>query len=456
MDKIELLESRKRALLEAGKEVRNQIKTLIDEDSFVELSAFSFSKSEFYGEDAQGEGVVTGYATIEGYPYYIVAQNAEVLKGGLSKANCEKITKCLDMAQKNATDVIYILNCAGIRVGEGLNALEGFASVLSKATQLRGEVVQYAVVTGDVLGQAALLTAICDFTFFTKKSVVAANSPLVISAKSGKNVAKEKVGGYDALTNANIATFVVDDLAQVKEKIYKINDILETRLDECEDLNSSIPVLNQSSTVENIEKVFDKGSVVELGETYSKEVKCYLARIGGISVAAVVFDGEKAVELNAQNTRKLADFAQLASLLELPYITFVNNGGIVADMNTNNSLVLKEVASYLSATGNMQASRISVVYKNAIGLGYTLFASKSSGLDYVVAFANSKIALFESKQGAEIEFGADSVVKPALAAKYDDEVSDPVNAAKNGYIDDIIEPQFVRQYLISVLQMSLN
>ena len=120
MDKIQLLQERKAKIAEVGKEIRARIHTLIDEKSFVELSAFSFSKNDFYGEEAEGEGVVTGFATIADYPFYIVAQNFSVLSGGMSKANCDKITKCLELAEKNATPVVYVLNTRGVQVGEGV------------------------------------------------------------------------------------------------------------------------------------------------------------------------------------------------------------------------------------------------------------------------------------------------------------------------------------------------
>ena len=103
MDKIQLLQQRKAQLASSAKDIRAQIEEIIDADSFVELSAFSFSKNEFYGEDVAGEGVVTGYATVDGYPFYIVAQNYKVLDGGMSKASCDKIVKCLEIAEKNAT-----------------------------------------------------------------------------------------------------------------------------------------------------------------------------------------------------------------------------------------------------------------------------------------------------------------------------------------------------------------
>ena len=136
----------------------------------------------------------------------------------------------------------------------------------------------------------------------------------------------------------------------------------------------------------------------------------------------------------------------------------VNNNtlGLKADLQTSNSLALKAAFKYMEKFELLENAKISVVYKKAIGLGYTLFAAKSMGYDYVYAFANSKVALFDDVQGAEIEFAGEKADKKALAERYANENSDPINAAKNGYVDNIIEPQFVRQYLIASLQMLLK
>ena len=458
MNKIDLLQKRKQVISDAGKEVRKVINSLIDEDSFVEFSCFSFSKNEFYGEDAEGEGVVTGFATINDYPYYIVAQNPAVLSGGVSKANCEKIEKCLNQAEKASAPVIYILSSLGVQVGEGVNVLEGLASLILKASQLKGTVPQYLIVNGEVYGQISVLAGICDFNFFIdKKSAIAANSPLVISATDGKNLTKLEVGGAGALKNANIATFTVNDVGEVKCKISEINEILGSVAIDCGDLNESIPELDNKADLKNILKVFDKDYIVELGASYSKEVKCYLTRIGGIACAAAVFDGENGVYLNAHNVRKLKDFAEIASCYGLPYITFVNTLGIKANLSTNDSLVLKEIGEYVSILDCIDSAKISVVYGKAIGLGYTLLAAKSMGYDMTYAFATSQIALFDSVQGAEIEFSSDKKAdKAKIAQKYADENSDPVNAAKGGYIDNIIQPSFAKQYITAALQMLLK
>ena len=452
MDKIQLLQERKAKVAEAGKEVRSQIDALVDPESFVELSAFSFSRNEFYGEDVAGEGVVTGFATIDGYPFYLVAQNFKILSGGISKANCDKIAKCLDAAEKNATPVIYLLSTVGVQTGEGVTVLEGLAELLMRSTQLKGVVPQYVVVNGEVYGSAAMLAAIADFTFFIeKKSILAINSPFVLSAKAGKNLTKEEVGGAASLGKTGMPAFAVADFSEIREKIATLSELLNVSLTEAE-LNNCIPALNDSATAENMLAVFE--SYLEIGASYEKDVKTVLGRIGGISVAAVLFDGgEEGEELNAGKLAKVKDFAEFASCYQLPFITFLNVKGMEATMAVNDSRVMKEAAEYLDRLDTVDTAKIAVVYRKAIGVGYSLFAAKSERFDYTCAFATARIALFDSVQGAVVELGNGKESSPDLEARYADENSDPINAAKDGYIDAVIEPQFVRQYLIASLQM---
>lgn len=452
MDKIQLLEARKAAILEAGKEIREQISSIVDADSFVELSAFSFSKNVFAETDVHGEGVVTGFATVDGYPFYIVAQNFKVMQGGISKANCDKIVKCLDAAAKDEAPIIYLLNTYGVQVGEGIGVLEGLGKLLMRASQLKGIVPQYVIVNGDVYGSAAILAAIADATLFIeKKSVLAINSPFVLSAKEGKSLSKEEVGGIKAHAKSGLASIAVASISEAKDKIVALNDILSARMIDA-DLNATLPILNEAATAENMLSVFDYS--IELGAENCSEVKTLLGRIGGISVAAILFDGgEPGVELKACNLAKIRTFTEYAGYHSLPLVIFANVKGIAPTMCANNSRVMKETVEYLEYLDAVDSGKISVVYGKAIGLGYSMFASKAVGFDYTCAFANAKIALFDSVQGAQIELASEGSDKAALSQKYADENADPFNAAQGGYIDAIIEPQFVRQYLIASLQM---
>ena len=462
MDKLALLQQRRAKVLDAGTEIRKQIASLVDEESFVELSGFSYSKSDFYNADAEGEGVVTGFATIEGYPVYIAAQNFAVLHGGMSTASCAKILRCLKLAEKNATPIVYILHSLGVQVGEGVTVLEGMASLLAESAKLHGVVPQFTVISGEVYGQSTLLAACSDFVFFLKEGVLAPDSPLVIAAKSGLNIPKEQVGGAAALSGTNVVSFTASGMQDVHKTISKILDcipafsasVVETGVN----LNAAFPELDKSCKADAlIRAVFDPGTLVEFDKICCPEVRCCIGRAGGIGIAAVVFDGEDGVELNAQNIEKVTSLVQFASYYDVPFVSFVNTTGIRADLATNNSLVLRSIFRLIESYSIHDNAKISIVYKQAVGIGYTLFAAKSIGFDYVYAFANAKIALFTDVKGAQIEFSEEKDAdREGLAARYAEENADPIHAAKGGYVDNIIDPACVKQYLVASLQMLLK
>lgn len=445
MDKIQLLRERKETVRAAGKDVRAQIRALADEDSFVETSAFAFSKDALFGENAHGEGVVTGFATIGGLPFYIVAQNFELFKGGLSKAACDKIVRTLDAAEKQSTPVVYLLRSYGVRVGEGVEVLEGIAELLLKAARLKSSVLQFAIADGEVYGSNAALASLCDVVFFTEDSALALNSPFVLSAKAGKNLKPAEVGGYRVLTEANLPAVFVRDIKEAASKILAVCDLFAIPEIDAE-LNEPVPALNSESGAKGVFSLLE--SPVELAANSHPEMRTVLCRLGGRAVAAVVMDRAR---LNEGNMKKIRSFAEFACRYGLPFVTFVDCLGAEATMETANSALFGEIGEYLSALDGMDAAKIAVISGSAVGIGYSLFAAKSAGFDYTFAFATAHIALFESEAGAQIEFeGSD---KETLAARYADENADPFHAAKGGYLDDIIEPQFVKQYLAASLQM---
>ena len=454
MNKIELLKSRRAALLDCGREIREKIASLTDEKSFVELDAYSFSRNDFYGEDAQGEGVITGFATIDGMPVYIVAQNVKVLSGGVSRANCLKIRKCLDKALQTEYPVVYLFDSLGVQVGEGVNVLEGIADVISASCELKGVVPQFSIVTGKLYGSLALLAAGADYNFMLKESRVAYASPLVISAASGKNLSDETVAGIKASEKNSLTTFVADNMSDARTTISDILTGYSLPVEDSseDDFNRVSPGLNEKVCPKCLIKaVFDNGKLLELNKEFCPEIVTGIGRTGGMSVAAIIFDGgEKGVELTVAGVSKLKSFTEFAVRNGLPLVTFVNTLGIKADLETSNSTIMKDV--YALAELLRSANRLSVVYGKAGGLGYTLFAAKSLGVDYSYAFANAEIGLFD---GAATAAAFGEVREDKLAEfekRYSDENADPINAAKNGYIDNIIEPQFVRAYVISALQ----
>lgn len=459
MDKIELLKKRKAELFESGKKIREIIAELTDEKSFVEQSTFSFSEGELY-EGAQGEGVVCGFATIDNSPYYIVAQNFEVLSGGISKAGCDKILRCLNAAEVSDTPVIFILNSRGIRIGEGVTALEGISAVIAKSVALKGAALQYAIVVGELYGVAAVLAANADFTFMYEDSTLAHASPFVLSAKVGKNLSPKEAAGADALKDSGLVSFKAKNTAEIKQTIMKITDLIVPYGEEIKDysnLNKTFPPLNKGQNAKLIiDSVFDENSHIEIFPDFCPQIKCVLGRIGGIAAAAAVFEtGDNKVDIKGM--KKLADFVEFAGCFGLNLITFVNSTGLDDSLNTLYDFTLKETARFSFNMSIYNNVKISVIYGKATGAGYALFAAKSVGYDYSFAFADAKIALFDSAAGAEVEFQAKNAEQKAkLTKRYADENSDAINAAKCGYIDNIIEPALVKQYLIATLQMLMR
>lgn len=459
MDKLNLLAERKQKLFDASKDIRNKIDLLIDEKSFVELDRYSFSKNEFYQEDAQGEGVITGFATINNVAVYIVAQNSNVLNGGISFANANKIVKCLDKALVSGAPVIYFLSSLGVLAGEGLKALEGAGLVLNKMQELKGEVPQFSIALGDVLGSSAIFSATCDFNFMLSDSCVSYASPFVLSAKGDKDYTKAMVGGVEACAKNGMTTFAIDGIADARNYIANILDVLPQyggiMLETMDDLNRNAPNLNQKACANClISAVFDKDYAIELGKGFASEVKTVIGRVGGYSVAAIIFDGEDGVQLNGANIEKIKKFIYFAMDNDLPLVNFINTCGIEQNPQVSNTTVMKSVSDLAYALyASVELPRINIIYGKAIGLGYTLFASRAFGANYSMAFANAKISAFEAEVGAQIEFGANGESLEKLTANYAENEQDAFNSALNGFVDNVIEPEFVRQYLISALQM---
>ncbi len=458
MNIIDTLNSRKEKLYLASSDIRKKLSEIIDGDSFVELNTFAFSKNEFYSEDVNGLGVVTGYATVSGYPVYVVAQNGNVLNGALSKANLDKIANCLDKALASESPVLYLLDSKGVQVGEGVAVLEGLAKVLDKSNALKGVAPQIVVAINEVYGSLSLLASNADYTYIVGNSCVSYASPNVISASTKNGLTKEEVGGNKAKNG--VMTKSVKDLSEVKEGIVKLFDALPNLsgilVENGDDLNRATPSLNTKVCANSIiDAVYDKGTFTKMFEGFADEVVVGVGRVGGISTAVVAFDGgEDGVELNLENVLKIKNFANFVCDNNMPLLTFINTKGIKADASVSSTPVLTEVMNMLNNLSNL--GRISVVYGKAIGLGYTAFLSKQFGNAYTFAFAGSKISLLDGEEGISATFQTVDAEKISELKEQYLNSQDSYNAAKLGCVDNIIEPQFVRQHIISALQILIH
>ncbi len=450
---LDLLKSRKAELLEKTAKVRQNVSTIVDEGSFVEFNSFSFAKNEFYDKSVDGLGVLTGYATVDGYPVYVVAQNKNVLNGGISKANADKIVECLSKAYSQELPVIYFLESQGVQVGEGVAVLEGISTLLSASNSIKEVAPQIVIATGDVLGSVSLLASNADFVFAVNGACISYASPTVISASKVD-------GSKESVANAknSVKTFDVKSLEDAKTKITHILNVLPRfsgyEVDTVDDFMRGAPNLNNGADAESlIDATFDNGEFIKMNEGYANSVVTGIGRVGGISTAGIVFDGgEKGVDITLDVVIKIKNFANFASDNKLPVVMLVNTNGIKIDDDASNSPVTVEFMNMLYNLSSLK--RVTVVYGKAIGLGYA-FASKSLGSDYNYAFAGAKISLLDDFAGISATFGTvDPEEINKLSSKYLEE-QDGFNSAKLGCIDNIIEPENVRQYVISALQMIL-
>ncbi len=230
-----------KALDKANADIKAFLESIVDGESFVETDVFLAGKSYDSVDEALGEGVVTGYATIGGKPVHIFAQNSQVLKGSLSDAHANKIYKCMQRAIKAGTPLISVIDSCGARVGEGASVMEGYAKLIAGSFEIADEVPHICIVKGVAVGMMATYVAGADFVFMSKDAVMSVNSPmyLVSDAKSFPVDYKAKLG-YAAYENSSdMAQFVYSDAKDLSAKLNKLTSALLTDEDKSSDQSGS-------------------------------------------------------------------------------------------------------------------------------------------------------------------------------------------------------------------------
>ncbi len=462
---LQRMNERKAAQQSGSKAVLDYIRDITDEQSFVELDAYSFSAGEFF-EDAEGagEGVVTGYARIGGLPVYIAAQNPNVFSGALTKAQSDKILKCMNLAHKSGSALLYLLASSGARVGEGLSVLDGYAQIIAKSSALYGEVPQISVINGDCYGSIAYFAALSDVVFVKKGAHAGSTSAAVLSAKSGSAVSADGAAGSGALIKNGFASAEAEDAADLKEKLSAVLEALEgdvRELSEAE-LNVSFDALDEGYTAQKIiDGVLDGGVFTELGAGCGDSLKTGFARVGGISAGVILSaDDEGGALLTAEAADKASSFIRLLDSFGVPLITFVNVSGTELSVEAESRGIVKSVGWLMSAVSDHGGAKLAVVCGKAQGAGYTALASKALGFDYTLSWATASISVLPGDVAVSTVYSAQLAEKKAgdgdrkrLAEKYARIEGDPFNAAHRGLVDNIIQPAATRQYVISALQM---
>lgn len=455
MDLISELKNNTSKILSHSKKIRDFLGALVDENSFVETDVFMSGKSYLDGSDALGEGVVTGYATINDYPVCIVAQNNEVLGGSIGAASAKKIVKCIERAIKTDTALLSIINSNGGRIGEGMDMLEGFGTILTAMNEAKASIPTITVLEGNAIALMGMYAAASDFVFMGENSVLSVLPPLAVS--NGANIPANKVVGAASYAEKSLIPAIIykNDLkAKLCELFEYIN---EEYVDTESDPNEAYDALNSAVTTDALLKaVADDNCYLELYAGYATDVKTVLTSVNSIPVGVVITNGEK---LGDGAVKKISRFVKLLDDYALPLVTFVDSKGIASDLTAEQAGLVLDCSEMLTAIMSADIAKIAVITGSAIGFSYVSLASKASGFDYVLAFTDAKIAPITGEQAVSImyptEIASDNVAasKKALADKYDAMQANPFVSAKDGYVDNIIEPALVRPYLSSALTM---
>ena len=463
---------------------RERIALLLDEGSFEEFDMFVTHRCTNFDMQKKsylGDGVVTGYGTINGRQVYVFAQDFTVLGGSLSETMALKICKVMDQAMKVGAPVIGLNDSGGARIQEGINALAGFAEIFERNILASGVVPQISAIFGPCAGGSVYSPALTDFIFMSKEnSYMFLTGPKVVKTVTGEDVTVDKLGGAMVhATKSGVAHFVGETEEATLEMIRELVGYIPSNnfeeapmmatgdpIDRLEDsLNTIIPENpNQAYDVKDvIHAIVDDGKFLEVHEKFAQNLVVGFARMGGMSVG-VVANQPKAMAgvLDCNASRKGARFVRFCDAFNIPLVTLVDVPGFLPGTGQEYNGVINHGAKMLYAYGEATVPKVTVTLRKSYGGAHIVMSCKQLRSDINYAWPTAQIAVMGASGATEVLHGRalKEITDPEEKAKfiaekekeYNDLFANPYNAAKYGYIDDVIEPRNTRFRVIRALQ----
>ena len=464
---------------------RERLDLLLDENSFQELDMFVTHRTEAFGLDKQkylGDGVVTGYGTINGRLVYVFSQDFTVFGGSLSEAHAEKIVKIMDLALKNGAPVIGLNDSGGARIQEGVVSLGGYADIFLRNTLASGVIPQISAVMGPCAGGAVYSPAITDFILMVKNtSYMFVTGPEVVKTVTHEELTFDELGG--ALvhnTVSGVAHFASDNEAECLSTIRRLlsympqNNMGEAplvpttddplRMDER--LDSIVPDNPNKPYDMNeiIRLIVDDGEFLEVQPHYAPNIIIGFARLNGRSVGIVAQQpAHLAGVLDIASSIKGARFVRFCDCFNIPIVTFEDVPGFLPGLAQEHGGIIKHGAKLLYAYCEATVPKITVITRKAYGGAYDVMNSKHVRGDMNFAWPTAEIAVMGPEGAVNIIFRKEiaeaedaEATRAQLVQEYREKFANPFVAAQRGYIDDVIEPRETRPKLISALEMLAN
>lgn len=460
---------------------RERILLLMDKGSFEEIGMFVEHRSGDFGMDKKkflGDGVITGYGTIDGRLIFAFAQDFTIFGGSLSETHAEKICKIMDLAIDNGAPVIGLNDSGGARIQEGVSSLGGYAEIFYRNTIASGVIPQISAIMGPCAGGAVYSPAITDFTIMVENtSYMFVTGPSVVKTVTNEVVTSEELGGASSHSTKSGVTHLtasndLDCIQQIKQllsylpqncnelslkKHYELDDELRPQLE------AIIPdSANQPYDMKDvIDGIVDKDSFFEIQKDHADNIVIGYARLAGRSIGIVANQPYSlAGVLDVNSSKKAARFVRCCDCFNVPLLVLVDVPGFLPGTDQEWNGIILHGAKLLYAFSEATVPRVTLITRKAYGGAYDVMNSKHIGADMNFAWPTAEIAVMGAKGASEIIFkreiasadDPDAVLKEK-EAEYAEKFAHPYRAASRGYIDEIIEPVHTRRKLIKAFSM---
>ncbi len=458
---------------------RERIELLLDHGSFEEFDMFVQHRCADFGMDKDekipGDGVVTGWGTVNGRTVYVFAKDFTVFGGSLSDTHAQKIIKIQDMALRNRAPIIGLFDAGGARIQEGVAALGGYGEVFQRNVLSSGVIPQISVIMGPCAGGDVYSPAMTDFIFMVRdRSYMFVTGPEVVKTVTNETVTAEELGGASVhTTKSSIADRAYDNDVEALLQMRRLIDFLPQSntdpvpewptFDDSERDDYSLDTLvpdnpNKPYDVkELIAKVVDEGDFFEIQEAHAKNIVVGFGRMEGHTVGIVANQPMVlAGVLDIDASRKAARFVRFCDCFNIPIVTFVDVPGFLPGTAQEYGGLIKHGAKLLYAYAEATVPKVTIITRKGFGGAYVVMASKHLRGDVNYAWPSAQIAVMGAKGAVEIIFRQDLGDPEKIAQRtkeYEDRFLSPFVAAERGYVDEVIHPHVTRKRIARALGM---
>ncbi|MBQ0768876.1 MAG: acyl-CoA carboxylase subunit beta [Bizionia sp.] len=460
---------------------RERVTYLLDDGSFEEIGALVTHRTKDFGMDKQqfyGDGVVTGYGTINGRLIYVFAQDFTVFGGSLSETHAEKICKVMDLAVKVGAPIIGLNDSGGARIQEGVRSLGGYADIFYRNVQASGVIPQISAIMGPCAGGAVYSPAMTDFTLMVEDtSYMFVTGPNVVKTVTNETVTSEELGGASTHSTKSGVTHItsandIECLEDVKKLMSYLpqNNTEKTKAlpfelkEETREILSTIIPDNANKPYDMhgvINGIIDEDSFYEIHKNFAENIVVGFARLGGKSIGIVANQPlYLAGVLDVDSSTKAARFVRFCDCFNIPLLVLEDVPGFLPGTDQEWNAIITNGAKLLYAFSEATVPRITVITRKAYGGAYDVMNSKHIGADMNYAWPSAEIAVMGAKGAAEIIFKKEISSAEDKDAKWKEKEAEyatlfanPYSAAERGFIDEVILPQDTRRKLIKAFAM---